>query len=474
MVHRMFRYAAGWEWHLLLEERDITVPVDLPSRKDKYRRAAAAKQRAAAEERTVQSHPHRLSLPPEQLRDIRQIVPECAAWLETVIGSENNAVSVGRLEDGEPVMFGTLMIQLSDQKVDMQPLHYWVHASRLVTVPADYRLALRLQQSPWKEMFEQCGTAAEAFTVLLAVVLETFHAGLDQFGIRLARLQVSMHFNSRTDPAPVIFEYRHELLHWNRLYTPVCEIQNAAKEAFLEQLTETESFKRLAFKLERIGSLLARHADVIDTLIAMDDTMAGFRGADRLSSNKLTGVTLLLIPAAVAGTIWGLNYRRLALSDQPWGFAVMCALVFTLTFMMHRWIWPAEGSFRNRPARRKPAADSAKLPASAKARPARSASAKVAAKHARSSPPAKGRRSSRPYPGTLPAPENARGAAVPGSDAEASPEKVQGAVPGSDLEVSPSNAPGAPAPASLERSGSGTSLPAGRSRLKDDTRINRT
>lgn len=402
MVHRMFRYAAGWEWHLLLEERDITVPVDLPSRKDSYRRRTAI-ERAATEVKLGERH-HERADPRERLRDIRRILPECAAWLETALGSGANAVAAGRLADGQPVVFGTLMLQMSAGKDDVQPLHYWIHPSRLVTVPADYRLALRLQQTPWKETFERCADASEAFTVLLAVVLETFHAGLDSFGVRLGKLQEAINTDRRTDYRRPILECRQDLLHWNHLYVPVCEIQNAAKEAFMERLTETEEFKRLRFKSERIGVLLAQYQYELDALAALGETMRGLNGS-RPKRPDLAGFALLSISAAASVAVWGLYSGRLAPSLRPWGVAALSVLALTVAIFMYRLLASPDGSDKGKRARRG-LADTSIPPQSAAetavtARLARNSGNAV--KRASGTSPGKGRRGRRPYPGTMPA-----------------------------------------------------------------------
>lgn len=295
MTHRKFRYQAGWEWIPSLQASD-------------------------------NSH---LALKKE--------LPLCARWLDDSLLRTSNHIHVTGLEQGGSLLQGSLLLQMSDDEQDVQMLHFWLTAERLVTLHQDLRLALRMQRSPWSERLEQCGSAPEAFMLLLSHVLDTFHDGLDRFESRLHQLENSMRRRNRTDLMDGIFECRYVLLHWSQLFIPVLEVEMAAKEAFLLHYERTESFSRLRFKLERIDGLIKHYNLQIDTLISMDDAISNLRGTDVMKT--LTIFTTLFTPAGVIGALWGMNFQRLPWLRETWGFALVLGITALLTAAVYIWLW---------------------------------------------------------------------------------------------------------------------------------------
>ncbi|RXZ84296.1 magnesium transporter [Paenibacillaceae bacterium] len=295
MKHRLLRYAAGWQWHLLLESPD--------NDKDEMKRA----------------------------------LPDCARWLDEIDGRASNHISAFEQGGGEAVLHGTLMFQLSEDDKDIQPLHFWVSNQRLVTVHSDLRLSLRLQRMPWEDMLERCTHAPEAFYVIQCAILETYHAGLDTFEQRLGTLEDAMRNHNQTNLLEAIFERRYDLLHWNHLFIPIREIENAAREAFIQQVEQSETFQRLVYKLNRIETLLDHYSNEIDTLISMDDAIANFRGNDIMKT--LTIFTALFTPATVLGALWGMNYLLIPGAVEPWGFPIMCGIILLFTALIYLWLW---------------------------------------------------------------------------------------------------------------------------------------
>lgn len=342
MIHRMLRYSPDWEWHLIQEQRSIegqraasaAVPRPYPSRKDKLRFSAPQPKPSAASAAQCTSGAMS-AVRMDQALALAMELPFCRAWLIQSVERRHNLVEV-RPEGNGPVLAGTLMIQPSELSGDHQPLHFWVSKSQLVTWHDDLRLALRLQSAEWTEALGRCSTAPEAFAVLLSASMEVFHSGLDTFEQLLTELEQSVHSSNRTALLSVIFERRHDLLRWNHLFNPVREAYHAAQEAFMEELVTSLPFKRLSYKLERIDTLLSHYRGEIDTLIAMDDAMANFRGNDIMKT--LTIFTALFLPATIAGALWGMNFQLLPMADQSWGFIAMCIVVIAFTAGIYVWL----------------------------------------------------------------------------------------------------------------------------------------
>lgn len=295
MNHRVLRYAEGWEWHLLSRSRTD-----------------------------------------ENLPQYKKMFPLCADWLDASEGRLTDHIAVKELPGGEAAIQGTLMIPLSDDEQDVGPFHFWLSERRLVTNQQDMRFSLRLQLAPWEDKLERSGSAPEAFAIMLTCALESFHDGLDAFEKRLESLEESMRHRHRSDQMELIFSRRYELLHWSHHYIAVKELEGALKEAFMGRLTESEGYRKLVYKLERIETLITHYAAEIDTLISMDDAVYALRANDIMRT--LTFFIALFAPAAVAGILWGTNFRRMPWAAEPWGFAILCGIVIVVTFFIYLWL----------------------------------------------------------------------------------------------------------------------------------------
>ncbi|MCA0756670.1 magnesium transporter CorA family protein [Paenibacillus sp. N4] len=335
MIHRMLRYPAGWEWHVLQQARQQAPRQEpLPSRKHTQKQPSAAQGGQAAVKAALIVEKSSGDRGNDELK--RQF-PECRDWIDDCADRRNNIITVGETEGLEPLLFGTLMFQVSEDQSDVQPFHFWLSRERLLTMHDDMRLPLRLQSVQHTSKFESCGSAPEALFVMVGIILETFHEGLDGFEKRLGELEATMRRENRTGLIDIIFERRYDLLHWSHLFIPVRELHGAAKEAFMEKLTETDGFKRITHKLERIDALLKHYALEIDTLISMDDAISSFRGNDIMKT--LTIFTVMFLPATVASSLWGTNFNKLAWKEEPWGFPVMIVTIFVITIVIYVWLW---------------------------------------------------------------------------------------------------------------------------------------
>ncbi|QHW31268.1 magnesium transporter [Paenibacillus rhizovicinus] len=322
MMHRLLQFPSQWEWHMLHTKRPAV------SGLTRSRKAARG---SAAEQNEPDVGPAVAEL------DIKQAYPEFAAWLQDVESSVHNQIGVSELPGGKSILQGTLMFQASDDENDIQHLHFRVTHDKLVTYQSDLRLSLRLQIDPWQEKLQRCKSAPEAFFVMLSNILETFHAGLDRFEARLGELEQSMSRHNKTGLMNVIFERRYELLHWSHLFIPIKETQDAAKEAFMNELAELEEFKRLELRLERVQGLLSHYAAEIDTLLMMDDAISNFRGNDIMKT--LTIFTALFMPATVIGAVWGMNFKDIPWAGERWGFITVSSIIIVTTLLIYWWLW---------------------------------------------------------------------------------------------------------------------------------------
>lgn len=336
MIHRMLRYPGGWEWHVVQQAKpQPTDQKPLPSRK------SAARSEDGEAPRTVNrlsaQSEEKASTPEDEAIEMKKQFPECAGWVDECLHRRTNHISVEDVPGLGSLLSGTLMIQVSKDQSDMQPLHFWLTDKRLITMHEDLRIPLRLQYGSHTHKYDECDLAPEAFFIMISVLLESFHTGLDGFERRLGELESSMRSQNRTDLLDVIIERRYDLLHWSHLFIPIRELHVAAKESFPEQLAEKDAFVRITHKLERIETLLKHYALEIDTLISMDDAISGFRGNDIMKT--LTIFTVLCLPASVFGALLGTNFDKLPFKTSPWAFSAMVTVVAVLTVFIYMWLW---------------------------------------------------------------------------------------------------------------------------------------
>ncbi|CAM3330394.1 magnesium transporter CorA family protein [Paenibacillus lupini] len=332
MIHRMLRYPAKWEWHVLqLERPQLETAEELPKRKDNRKKADSS--RASMTFIT----PQETDEADDELKASKQLLPECAGWLDECWDRAANQVTITHSAKQGTIVSGTLMLQASEQQTDVQPFHFWLTEDKLVTLHSDLRLMIRLQTDIVASRLTDCNTAPEGLFVMLGHLLEPFHEGLDGFETRLGELEQSMRISNRTGLLDVIFERRYDLLHWSHLFIPIRELYGAAQEAYMDTLTDTDVFKRTTHKLDRIESLLKHYALEIDTLISMDDALSSFRGNDIMKT--LTIFTVIFTPATVIGALWGTNFNPLPWDTHRLGFIGMCVVVLIITLLIYLWLW---------------------------------------------------------------------------------------------------------------------------------------
>ncbi|OUS68077.1 hypothetical protein B1748_34760 [Paenibacillus sp. MY03] len=338
MIRQLLTFPSGWEWHVLQQSADAMQPKQpLPSRKNTSLPARAPERLRPLGNPSSSNTDGTDPSPRQELSEFKRRFPECAQWIDHSESRKTNHILVYNSEDSGTILCGTLMIQISDDASDIGPFHFWVSRHRLVSIYEDMRLPLRLQHESHISKYGECELAPEAFFIMISILLGTFHNGLDGFERRLGELEQTMRHRNRTDLLDVIFDRRYDLLHWSHLFIPIREVHAAAKEAFDEDLMETDGFKRISHKLERIETLLKHYALEIDTLISMDDAISSFRGNDIMKT--LTIFTVLFLPATVIGAIWGMNFEWLPWSIQHWGFPLTMSCTAVITICIYWWLW---------------------------------------------------------------------------------------------------------------------------------------
>jgi len=324
--HRYLRYLTGWEWHVLQLDKNHHSESD-----------TAVEDDPLSEYPVTSSNTNYSVSQMREKRELSRKFPEAASWIDQSYDRKKNNIMMQHRTNSEVVIYGTILIQLSEDIKDIAPFHFWLSPTKLITIHDDARIPLKLQSIEHVSSYEHCLSAPEAFLNMIGTLLENLHIGLDQFEEKLGKLECAMRDRNRKGLLEDIIERRYDLLHFNHLFLPIRELEGIAKEAFMEELTSTESYKRIQHRFDRIDTLLEHYAKEIDTLISVDDALSNFRGNEIIRT--LTIFTVVCLPATVIGAIWGSNFDLLPFKTHSHGFIYMLGTTFIITLSILLLLW---------------------------------------------------------------------------------------------------------------------------------------
>lgn len=319
MIHRNLRYTTGWEWHVL--------QLPQPIQQAPARRAL----------KTLPQANEQANEPNGSCYELKQAFPKAADWIDASYECTSNNVLLSNVEGHGPVVQGTILFQLSEDSKDIAPFHFWLSSHTLLTMHDDMRIPLRLQNLVHLESYESFQSAPEAFFYMIGVLLESLHVGLDIFEDKLGKLELDIRERNRKGLLDDIIDVRYELLHYNHLYLPIREFEGLTKEAFLESITDTESYMKMQHRFDRIDILLKHYAGEIDTLISVDDAISNFKGNEIIRT--LTIFTVVCLPATIFGAVWGSNFEWLPFKHSPLGFMYMMLAILCITGVIYYILW---------------------------------------------------------------------------------------------------------------------------------------
>ncbi|WP_082423182.1 magnesium transporter CorA family protein [Paenibacillus dakarensis] len=272
--------------------------------------------------------------------ELRTQFPNTTRWLDlapTLL--DKNYLSVFFPDGIDPVMMGTILYtvvnDLNDKHSDEQ-FYFYVDDEVLITFNMDEITRGAMRDQSRVSMMHQCASPIEGMFVLSRVILHYFHAGMDKFEHRLRKLESEMRKHNKRYLMDSILTSRFELIFWNNLFVSFQELITASKEGYLDRLDDSRFFKQLLYRVERMEKLFRHYEQEIDTLVSIDDAIAGFRGNEIMKT--LTIMTVIFTPATVVGAIWGMNFDNLPLIKFPWGFTASILLTLVLTVGMYIWM----------------------------------------------------------------------------------------------------------------------------------------
>lgn len=266
--------------------------------------------------------------------------PEIKDWLRKIQEIETNYLSV-RFPDGiQPVLFGSMLYSLDEKIEDGNNfvfMHFFVSTEVLITINLDSQTRNVMNTKEKLVMLASCEKPIDGMFVLARTLLHYFHVGMDRFERNLRKVEEVMRKRNQKNLMDQILDARFELLYWSNLFIPFQELITAAKEAYLDELCDSKHYMRFLHRAERMNGLFEHYEKEIDTLISIDDAVAGFRGNDIMKT--LTIITVLFTPAMVIGAVWGMNFDFLPwVKDGVTGFILITAVIIASTLGFYAWI----------------------------------------------------------------------------------------------------------------------------------------
>ncbi|WP_445670877.1 magnesium transporter CorA family protein [Paenibacillus sp. FSL R5-0473] len=274
----------------------------------------------------------------DALGELTEAFPDMRYWLHKIPEVESNYLSVRFVNGTEPVIFGSLLYAVKNERDDKRQdnqMFFYVDRNNLVTLNMDDNTRGIMKTDERAHMLQQCSEARDGMFVLFRAILHYYHVGMDHFEMNLRDLERKMESRNARTLMDQILAARFELLYWSNLFIPYSELMAAAHEAYLSEINENRYFQQLQHRVERMERLFSHYEKEIDTLISIDNAISGVRGNEIMKT--LTIVTAVFIPATAAGAIWGMNFENLPFIDKSWG--VVLVLVVIILSMISMYVW---------------------------------------------------------------------------------------------------------------------------------------
>lgn len=301
-VHYVNELAGGWKWHDLQVKDDWNGP---------------------------------------ETEKLRKQYVHLADWLEMAPELKGRNYLSVRFPDGvNPVMVGTFMYTVAsqlDEERENEQFYFYVDREVMITFNVDHQTRDTMREKDRVSMLHQCTRPIDGMFVLARAILHYFHAGMDKFEANLREVESVMREHNQRNLMDQILTSRFELLYWSNLFIPFQELIAAAREGYLDSLDNSKFYQQLLHRVQRMERLFRHYEREIDTLVTIDDAIAGFRGNEIMKT--LTIMTVIFTPATVIGAIWGMNFEYLPITKPMWGFFATMIFTTLLTVGMYVWMY---------------------------------------------------------------------------------------------------------------------------------------
>ena len=267
------------------------------------------------------------------LADYEQTFPTAVAdqsEMDWVTQLRSKDMNFTRSEKG--VLYGAVVTwQNPVDKSDRRSICFYVTKEKLITIGlSDSIVSLVAPYSPAHPF--------AAFYTILALQLNTYFAGIDQFETELFSRQDELRGSINEDSLDSIFALRDTIENWSDLIVPFQELVMAGEESFLDEdaYLEDLSLKLATKRVHRLLMLIEHYQKDIEVLLDLSTTVSNFRGNEIMKA--LTIFTAVATPTMALGAIWGMNFKIMPELEWKYGYALSLGLIFLSTGGIFYWM----------------------------------------------------------------------------------------------------------------------------------------
>ncbi|MDR7074907.1 magnesium transporter CorA family protein [Fictibacillus barbaricus] len=273
----------------------------------------------------------------EEMHDFISPNKGCKQWLQHVKENKTSYLRIEKDKDGDLIIRGSLIYkQNPENQSEFEVFYFYIRKNSFMTVGLDLSLITGDYRDPCEHLIIEEKTSVEGFLVLLGELINHFLDGIDDLELKLKELQRDVQQNNHTTLLNSIYDRRIELINWSDLTLPVHETAMAIKEAYLDEITETNTFKRITTRIDRTITLLSHYRGDIDTLLNLEDVLSAHRGNEIMKT--LTVFTVIFTPAMGLGAIWGMNFKNMPELDWKLGYLYSMILITLSTLAVYLWL----------------------------------------------------------------------------------------------------------------------------------------
>jgi magnesium transporter len=273
----------------------------------------------------------------EELRELIADNKGCRKWLTHIKENKTNYLRIERDKDGDPIIRGSITYkQNPENQEEFEVFHFYIRPKSFITVGLDLSKITGDYRESCDHLIIEEKTPVEGFLILMGELINHFLDGIDQFESKLKKLQRDVQRNNHTTLLNSIYDSRIELINWSDLTLPVHETAMAIKEAFLDDITETNAYKKITTRIERTLTLISHYRQDIDTLLNLEEVLSSHRGNEIMKT--LTVFTVIVTPAMALGAIWGMNFKHMPELNWKFGYLYAMILIVGSTVGIYAWL----------------------------------------------------------------------------------------------------------------------------------------
>ncbi|WP_114570536.1 magnesium transporter CorA family protein [Exiguobacterium flavidum] len=233
---------------------------------------------------------------------------------------------------GLNTLYGSLITwQNPANKGDRVVIYYYLTRSELITIGfPEHVTSLVSQFSPT--------TPFAAFYAILALQMNTYFEGIDDFEADLLAKQEELRGRISERSLDSIFALRSTIENWSDIIIPFQELIFAGQESFIseEDYPESDSFRLAKHRVRRLLMLIEHYQKDIEVLLDLATTVSNFRGNEIMKA--LTIFTAVATPMMALGAIWGMNFKNMPELDWKYGYAASLSVIFLSTAAIFWWM----------------------------------------------------------------------------------------------------------------------------------------